>query len=89
MYVEYWVVKLTKLFTRLTTKNPSSASVFKSTSLLVNGQKKKRKEKQNAYLRLFDEGLPQWLSQMTSATISKGKLNYWLHTATNFVWKIP
>ena len=87
MYVEYWVAKLTKLFTRLTTKNPSSASVFKSTSLLVNG--KKKDEKRNAYLRLFDEGLPQWLSQMTSATISKGKLNYWLHTAANFVWKIP
>ena len=49
----------------------------------------KKDEKQNAYLRLFDEGLPQWLSQMTSATISKGKLNYWLHAATNFVWKIP
>lgn len=88
MYVEYWVAKLTKLFARLTTKNPSSASVFKSTSLLVNG-KKKKDEKQNAYLRLFDEGLPQWLSQMTSATISKGKFNYWLHAATNFVWKIP
>ena len=49
----------------------------------------KKDEKQNAYLRLFDEGLPQWLSQMTSATISKGKLYYWFHTATNFVWKIP
>ena len=52
-------------------------------------KKKKKDEKRNAYLRLFDEGLPQWLSQMTSATISKGKLNYWLHTAANFVWKIP
>lgn len=50
---------------------------------------KKKDGKQNAYLRLFDEGLPQWLSQMTSATISNRKLNYWLHAATNFVWKIP
>ena len=50
---------------------------------------KKKDEKRNAYLRLFDEGLSQWLSQMTSATISKWKLNYWLHTAANFVWKIP
>ena len=56
---------------------------------LIVSKWKKKDEKQNAYLRLFDEGLPQWLSQMTSATISKGKLYYWFHTATNFVWKIP
>lgn len=31
----YWIATRTKLFTRLTAKNPSSASVFESTSLLV------------------------------------------------------